>query len=116
MVKALYAARVLTLMGVVLFLFVGRYVGAVDDVRTQWKELDFAIRTSLVMFFGWPLIAFTTPVLLDFWEIIADAVIGLGGKYLITDINTILLLLLIAAVAIQTTVLSLRLEYIQEEI
>lgn len=60
--------------------------------------------------------AYVTPVLLDFWKFLTNSVMGLGGEYMVSNLQIQLLLILLAVVTIQTTFLVVKLNNIEEQL
>lgn len=116
MLNVVYTVRALVLAVLLFSLFVGGYSGYLTKFVDEWRDLRFATQMILTVLFGWSLAGFVTPVLLDLWSFIAESVVGLGGSYMVTDRRTQLLLLIIAVLAVQTTVLMTKLKTIEEEL
>lgn len=116
MVSFTYLVRTLILVLLIFSLLAGGYSGYWDDILERWRDIRFATQMILVVLFGWPLIGFVTPVLIDLWTVIANRVAGLGEEFIITDFQTQLLFFIIAGLAVQTTIFSMRLKRIQEQL
>jgi hypothetical protein len=112
---ATYLARVL-LLGAIFLLIGVLSRDRLGDVVERWNDLSLSIRLLLTIVFGWPVAGYVSPVLIDFWKVLVSNVAGLGGRYLIDDINTVLLLVLIAGFSVQTTVLVVKLNWMQDRL
>ena len=111
-----YLSRVSILIFIIISVFVGGYTNNWDTTVNKWRDLPFSTQLVVTIVFIWPLIGYVTPVLLDLWGFLALEIVGLGGEFLITDIQTQLLLLVIAVLAAQTTILMMRLKQIEEQV
>lgn len=111
-----YAARVGVVLLLLLVLLFGRTSERWTDVVNSWEQLRFEVRMFAVILFGWPLIGYVTPVLIDFWGVSAAAVTGLGGRYVERSGQTVLLLLVLAVVCVQTIVVVVKLNSVEEQL
>lgn len=101
---------------VVLAIVGGAAVGRLEDAVREWRGLPLALRLLATVFFGWSFVAYVSPTLLALWEFVTGLVVGLGGEFLVTDLRTRLLLVLIAGLAVQTTVLYVKLDGLEERV
>jgi hypothetical protein len=111
-----YVARIGILSLVLVVLLFGRTSERWTDVVSSWSQLRFEVRMFAVVLFGWPLIGYVTPVLIDFWKIVVANVTGLGGRYVERSGQNALLLLLLAVVGVQTIVVVVKLNSIDNQL
>lgn len=108
-------SRVIVLLSVITLILVGSLTGYLDEAVDYWRDLKTSIRLLLAIIFGWPLIAFVSPVLLKMWAFVSERVIGLGGDYFIEDTSIQLLLIVIAITVAQTAFLTVKLNQLEDE-
>jgi hypothetical protein len=108
--------RVLFLVLIILILVIGRVTGRLSGIFEWWDSVDLFVRLLLVILVGWPVIGYVTPVLIAGWEFLSQSFVGLGGSYLVTDRTSQLLTVLIAITTVQTTIIILKIQAIEEKI
>lgn len=104
------------LLATFLLILLGSWTGRLENTVETWRELSIEVRIGMTILIGWPFIGYTTPVLLDIWLYVSGAVVGLGGDYLVTELQTTLLFILIAMNAIQALILVMKLKNIEGKV
>lgn len=107
--------RILVLLSVFSLLLIGSLSGYLDEAVDTWQDLKTSVRLTLTIVFGWPLVAFVSPLLVKMWGFVSEQVVGLGGEYFIEDTSIQLLLVLIATTVAQTAFLTVKLNQLEDE-
>lgn len=115
MVGMVYLSRILSLVVLIVALLIGSYTNYWTSALDNWRDLRFSTRMILTITFGWPLIGFVTPILIDFWRIISEQLVGLGGEYIILDTKNQLLLLILFSITVQTTIFTMKFKRIEDQ-
>lgn len=98
------------------FIAAGRITNKMKTVEEKWERLRLSTRLFVVIIGLWPFVAFVSPALMYLWEKAAAKITGLGGRYLQTDIEVILLCVLLSVFILQTTMLAVKLNSIEEQV
>lgn len=109
-------ARVGLLLLLIAVITVGSQTGHLRRSLQEWGEKSLPFRLLVTIIVGWPIIGYTTPVLIEFWGYVSNEIVGLGGEYMVTEMRSVLLLILIAVTITETVVLTLKLSNIEEKL
>jgi len=94
----------------------GSYTGHLHTALNRWRDLQISIRLILTIVFGWPYIAYVSPLLIEIWAWTTGTIYGFGGEFLITEIQTQLILVTISLICAQWVYFRLKLDRFKEQI